>query len=271
MKKIFALVIALFMIATLVACADKDDTGNPLETLGAGDNGFSNNNVGTFKYEVGDDGHYTITGYLVNVASSHAVEIPKEIDGITVTAIAPQAFRSATSITSVTIPDSVKSIGDFAFYDCDKLKTITIANSVEEIGVGAFRDCAVLNNVTLPSSLTKISDELFWDCPSLSSISTTANITVIGKGAFYNCDAFTNIKIPSTVTEVQEIAFYGCDNLRSITIPESIVKIGVGAFSDITADKVTFTTKTGSYFATYFEATYGVNETDYSHYELVLN
>ena len=270
MKKIFALVIALLMIATLVACADKDDTGNPLETMGANDNSFSNNNVGTFKYEVGEDGHYTITGYVVNVASSHAVEIPKEIDGITVTAIAAEAFSSATTITSVTIPDSVKSIGDFAFYDCDKLKTVTIANSVKEIGVGAFRDCAVLNNVTLPASLTEISDELFWNCPALSVISGE-NVSVIGKGAFYNCDAFTNIKFPSTITEIKEMAFYGCDNLKSITIPESVVKIGTAAFGNIAADKVTFTTKTGSYFATYFEATYGANQIDYSHYELVLN
>ena len=267
MKKIFALLIALLMMATLVACAD-GDTGNPLETLGVDDNSFTNNTVGTFTYDVGADGHYEITGYSVNTATEHELEIPSEIDDIKVTSIANEAFKSCTSITSVTIPDSVKRIGDFAFYDCDNLKTVKIADTVAEIGVGAFRECALLNNVKLPASLTKVSDQLFWECPSLSKITFGGKVAVIGVGAFYNCDALTAITVPSSVTEIQDTAFYGCDKLVSITVPASVAKVADSAFGGINAEKVTFNAVKDSYFATFFEATYGINTADYSHYEI---
>ena len=202
MKKIFALLIALLMMATLVACSN-DDTGNPLETMGLDDNSYSNNDIGSFTYEVSADGHYEITGYSVNTKTEHKLEIPAEIDDIAVTGIAAEAFKSCTSITAVTVPDSVKYIGDFAFYDCDNLKTVTIADSVETIGVGAFRGCDVLNDVKLPATLTVVSEQLFWECASLSKITFGTKTAVIGTGAFYNCDALTAIALPSTVTEVQ--------------------------------------------------------------------
>ena len=270
MKKFFALLIALLMVATLVACAS-DDTGNPLESFDANDNSFSNNELGSFTYEASDDGHYEITGYVVNADTSHELEIPSEIEDIAVTGIADEAFKSCTSITSVTIPDTVKYIGDFAFYDCDNLEEVIIADSVTEIGVGAFRNCDVLKRVELPSALTKISDQLFWDCPSLSNIATGKNLTVIGVGAFYNCDSFTGMIIPETITEIDEMAFYGCDNLVNISVPSSVKKVGDTAFSAINAEKVVFTAKKGSYFATFFEETYGINTADYSHYELKTN
>ncbi len=269
MKKIFALLIALLMVATLVACAN-DDTGNPLESLGANDNSYTDEDCGkgTFTYEASEDGHYEITGYSVNNADLHELEIPAEINEIAVTSIADEAFKSCNYITSVTIPDTVKYIGDFAFYDCDKLEKVNIADSVQKLGVGVFRDCAILNNVALPEPLVEIPDQLFWNCPSLSAISSGKNIEVIGIGAFYNCDAFTAISFPSTVKEIGEMAFYGCDNLVNIAVPASVEKVGDTAFSAINAEKVNFLTIEGSYFESFFEATYGINEKDYPHYEL---
>ena len=271
MKKIIALILALLVATTLVACAGDADEGNALESIQLDDNTYSNNNLGSFTYEVSADGHYEITGYTVNVATAHDLVIPESIDDIAITAIADEAFKSCTSITSVTIPDSVKSIGEFAFYDCDKLAKVTIADSVAEIGTGAFRGCDVLAEVKLPASLTEVADELFWECPSLTSVSFAGNVEVIGNGAFYNCDALASIVIPSTVKEVKPAAFYGCDALVSITVPESVTVVGDAAFSGIAAEKVTFNAKSESFFATYFEATYGINVKDYSHYELVLN
>ena len=265
MKKIFALLIALLMMATLVACSN-DDTGNPLETMGIDDNSYSNNDMGSFTYEVSADGHYEITGYSVNTKTEHKLVIPSEIDDIAVTGIAAEALKSCTSITEVTIPDSVKYIGDLAFYDCDNLKTITIADSVETIGVGAFRGCDVLNNVKLPASLTVVSEQLFWECPSLSKITFGAKTAVIGTGAFYNCDALTAIVIPSTVTEIQEAAFAGCDKLVSVTVPASVTKVANTAFANIAAEEVTFNATKDSYFVKFFEENYGINEKDYSHY-----
>ena len=269
MKKIFALLIAILMVATLVACSGKDDIGNPLETLGVNDNSFSNNNIGTFTYEVGEDGHYEITSYNVNVATEHTLDIPSEIDDVLVTAIADEAFKSVNSITSVTIPASVKRIGDFAFSDCDKLTTVTFADSVEELGVGLFQNCDLINNIVIPANVTVLPDYIFWGCASLSNITFNAKLEVIGEGAFYNCDALTAVTLPAALTEVQDAAFYGCDNLATVTVGASVTKIGDAAFSGLTKN-VTFKTTEGSYFATYFGAVYGINEKDYSHYAIQL-
>ena len=269
MKKILALLLAMFMIAALVACSNKGNTeDNALETLGLNDNSFTNNNIGTFTYEVSADGHYEITKYIVNTSVEHEVVIPETIQDVDVTSIAADAFKSCTSVTAITIPETVKYIGDFAFYDCDKLTKITLPNSVIEIGTGAFRGCDLLNNVTLPSSLAEIADQLFWECPSLSNITFGNAVTVIGEGAFFNCDALTSMVIPETVKEIKASAFYDCDSLVSITVPKTVATIGDAAFADITAEKVTFNAKTGSYFETYFADIYGINDKEYAHYEI---
>lgn len=269
MKKILALLLAMFMIATLVACSNDDNTeDNALESLDLNDNSFTNNNIGTFTYDVSDDGHYEITGYIVNTSVEHEVVVPETIQDVTVTSIAAEAFKSCTSVTKITIPATVKYIGEFAFYDCDKLTEVTLPDSVIEIGTGAFRGCALLNNVVLPSSLTEVADQLFWECPSLSDITFGNAVTVIGEGAFYNCDALTSMVVPETVKEVKTSAFYGCDGLTSITVPKTVVTVGDAAFANIAAEKVTFNAKSGSYFETYFAENYGINDKEYAHYEI---
>ena len=273
MKKFFALLIAVLMLATLVACSDKDDTGNPLETLGIDDNTFSNNNVGSFTYEVGADGRYEITGYLVNTATEHEVVIPSEIGGVEVTGIADEAFRAINSITKITVSNTVVRIGDYAFADCDKLTAIVMADSIKELGVGVFSGCDLINNVSIPKLVTKIPDECFMNCPSLSAVSLVNcdELKVIGEGAFYNCDALVSFPIPATVTEIQATAFYNCDKLVSVTVPASVTTVGDAAFGELSGAKVTFKTAKDSFFAKYFNEVYAINTADYSHYTLVLN
>ena len=270
MKKFFALLIAILMMATLVACSDKDDTGNPLETLGVDDNTFSNNELGTFTYEVGVDGHYEITGYLVNKATEHEVVIPGEIGGVLVTGIGTKAFKSLNCITKIPLPESVERVGDYAFADCDKLTTVFFTDSVNELGKGLFRDCALINNVDIPTLVTKIPEECFFNCPSLSAIDLRGGIdlTVIGKAAFFNCDALVSFSIPATVTEIQETAFYDCDKLAKINVPASVTTIKDAAFAEISSEKLAFPTPEGSAFAKYFSENFAINEKDYSHYKL---
>ena len=271
MKKILALLLALFMIASLVACSDDTTEENSLETIKSEENVFSNNNIGTFTYDVNEGGHYEITGYVLNVATEHEVIIPSEINDVPVTSIADNAFRSIASITAVAIPESVTSVGEYAFYDCNKLSKVTIADSVVAIGTGAFGDCDLLTSVTLPKNLSEISDMLFWDCAALAEVAFPETLTVIGEGAFYNCDALTTLVIPATVTTIKRTAFNGCDSLASVTVPASVTEVGDAAFGNIAAEKVTFTAKKDSYFAEYFDTNYAVNDVEYAHYEIVVD
>ena len=271
MKKILALLLAMFMLATLVACGNDTNEENSLESIKVAKDVFSNNDYGTFTYAVSADGHSEITGYNLNTGAQHEVVIPETIDDVLVTSIAADAFKSCTSVTAVTIPDSVISIGDFAFYDCDKLAKVTLGSSITSIGVGAFRGCDALTSITLSKNLSVISDQLFWDCVSLSEVVFPEAVTEIGVGAFYGCDALEAVVIPSTVTEIKSTAFYGCDKLASVTVPESVTTIGNAAFGAISAEKVVFTAKKDSSFATYFETAFAPNEDEYAHYELKLN
>lgn len=270
MKKFFALLIAILMMATLVACSDKDDTGNPLETLGVDDNTFSNNELGTFTYKVGPDGHYEITGYIVNKATDHEVVIPGEIGGVLVTGIGEKAFKSFNCITKITLPESVVRVDNYAFADCDSLAAVVFTDSVKELGIGVFYGCALINNVDIPTLVTKIPDECFFNCPSLSAIDLRGcnDLTVIGKAAFFNCDALVSFSVPATVTEIQETAFYDCDKLAKINVPASVTTIKDAAFAEISSEKLTFTTAEGSAFAEYFNEIFAINEKDYSHYKL---
>ena len=163
-----------------------------------------------FTYEISADGKsYTITG-IGSILSTDIV-IPSTYNGLPVTAIGNGAFSGYYTIIkmSVTIPDSVVSIG-----------------------IGAFRNCTWLESITIPDSVTEIGYDTFRGCSSLTSITIPDGVTEIGSSAFSGCTALTSITIPDGVTEIGSSAFSGCTALTSVTIPDSVTSIGVNAFSD---------------------------------------
>ena len=121
------------------------------------------------------------------------------------------AFSDCYSLQSVTIPNSVKSIGDKAFSGCYSLQSVTIPNSVKSIGDEAFRLCESLQSVTIPNSVTSIGDEAFSGCESLQSITIPNSVTKIGDEAFSSCKSFQSITIPNSVRNIGNHAFKNCN------------------------------------------------------------
>ena len=148
-----------------------------------------------------------------------------------VTSIGWGAFYGCSGLTSVTIPDSVTSIGEWAFSDCSGLTSVTIPDSVTSIGERAFHGCSGLTSVTIGNGVTSIGDRAFKDCSSLTSVIWNAENCTSAGSIFSDCLKLTNVTIGENVKTIPNYAFYGCSGLTSVTIGNSVTSIGNKAFS----------------------------------------
>ena len=139
------------------------------------------------------------------------------------TAIGEAASYGATTLTSVTIPATVVTIGNAAFRDCSVLETVTFEGTpqVDSIGYNVFYECSKLNNFTLPASVEKIGDYAFDNCTSLTSFSIAddSKLAYIGRQAFYGTK-ITSFAVPASVTYIGTYAFYKVTTLASLTFAE---------------------------------------------------
>ena len=127
---------------------------------------------GNMKYKVFAD-HVTVSRCDENAAGE--IIIPEEIKGIPVTEIGNDCFRECKGITSVIIPDSVKSIGEHAFWFCSGLNFVNIPQNVTVIETGVFNSCTSLKSITIPNSVTKIGSTAFFGCNSNNSAPPPTN------------------------------------------------------------------------------------------------
>jgi len=128
-------------------------------------NKIGGDSASDFSYS--EENSIIITGYK---GAGGNVTIPSKIKGKPVVNIWENAFKNCTSITGLTIPDSVTSIGQSAFYGCTSLTSATIGNSVTSIGVNAFYGCTSLSSVTIGNSVTSIGGFAFGSCTSLTGV-----------------------------------------------------------------------------------------------------
>ena len=152
-------------------------------------------------------------------------------------------YESATIISdykgNVVIPStvtyngivySVTGIGDNAFDDSD-VTSVTIPNTVKSIGNSAFAYCILLTNIQIPSSVTSLGGSVFASS-GLSNISIPQSITAIPGGAFAFCTRLQTVSIPNSVSIIGDGAFRGCTLLTEIQIPSSVTSFGSSVFTD---------------------------------------
>jgi len=144
-----------------------------------------------------------------------------DLFGSNIGTIPDGAFKECTGLTSVTIPDSVTSIGKDAFYGAEKLSSVIIGSNVTSIGNGAFQNCTSLTSVTIPDSVTSIGANAFAGT-GLTSITIPDNVTSIGQRAFFKCASLTSVTIGKGVSSIGKSAFSECPKLESVTFNGSI-------------------------------------------------
>lgn len=134
------------------------------------------------------------------------------------------------NIRSASIEYGVTSIGEKSFYDCYNLRNIIIPNSIKSIGNYAFWSCC-LDNILIPDSVTTLEDEAFSGYKGSGELTIPDSVTYIGERAFYYCSYLTSITLPKNITTIKSNTFYSCTQLKNITIPDNVTSIGVNAFT----------------------------------------
>ena len=200
-----------------------------------------------------NNGTITITRYT---GPGGAVIIPSTIDSLPVTRIGDRAFDLPllnTTPTSVTIPDSVMSIGNSAFESCANLMSVAIPNGVVSIGESGFAYCSRLTTLTLGNGLASIGSAAFSGCGNLRSVTIPSSVTNMAGDAFNACNSLTAITVDplnSVYSSVDGVLFdkaqttiLRCPGGRSgsYLIPVRVISVETGAFSDcISLSNVTF-------------------------------
>jgi len=211
-------------------------------------------------------GSYFTTGSLGNTLYTNKTKyVSINLSGSTITIIPQGAFSGCTSLTSITIPDGVTSIGG-AFDGCTSLISITIPSSVIYINIyffhdNAFKNCTSLtainvdvgntafssqdgvlynksktaliqypegktgNTFTIPDSVTDIRGSAFEKCTNLTSVTLPDSVTIIRDNAFSGCTSLTSVTLPDSVTDIGGGAFNGCTSLTSVTLPNGVTRI----------------------------------------------
>lgn len=141
------------------------------------------------------------------------------------------AFSGNKKLTSITLPEGIKSIGVSAFENCSSLVRINLPGSVTEIDALAFSNCISLTSINIPDNIKTIKTWTFQNCKSLESIKLPNGVITIGSFAFEGCVSLVDINIPESVTYFDTGAFRGCSSLESIEIPKDITTIASNVFS----------------------------------------
>ena len=209
----------------------------------------------------------TSLGLACETSTTGAVTIPSTVNGYTVTSIGYGAFDQCR-ISSISIPNTVKTIYGRAFNDCSNLESIYIPVSVTNIAEGsgsggAFspeyltnivvaegnsnydsrNNCNAIiktstkkliygcDNTIIPNDIKQIGTWAFADCKGLKNITIPSGVWKIGESAFRRATNLVSITIPETVTTIDSYAFDGCSQLVNIDIPQSITSLGTGVFN----------------------------------------
>lgn len=162
---------------------------------------------------------YTLTGISVEYGTPD-ITIPSSYSGVAVVGVSNNALQNNAGISSLTIPNTVTSIGSYAFANMNNLKSVTFVsgNSTVSLGKNAFYQCSALQSIVFPTKITSIPASCFEGCRSLTAVNIPSTVTSIQSQAFLGCSSLSGITIPAGVTSIGTKAFYNCQSVTSYSV-----------------------------------------------------
>lgn len=245
-KRLISLLVAVCMMITMLPLSAVTAFAADTATVHEANDG---DGIYKYAYKENEDGTATITDFLGPVDSTetpgpYIITVPTELNRRKVTGLGESSFSGIYSsdhqkdstllsfcnqIQSVTIPESVTSIGKSAFEHCSKLDSLTIKGVATSIGAYAFASCTSLTSLSLVGNFQTIGDSAFAYC-GMTSLTTDADITSIGEYAFSHCTSLTSLSLTGSVQTIGYQAFACCTSLTSLSLTGDIQKIGDYAF-----------------------------------------
>lgn len=280
----------LLMICFMLPCAlffsacglGKGGSGNGGSGNGNGGSQGGNEGGGS-SLVAGPESYFVYNSYTHEIESltdegkeASEIVVPSKIDGGSVSRIGYQAFADCTNLTSVVLPDSVKTIENEAFKNCSSLESVVLPNGLTEIEGHTFSDCSSLSTITIPNTLTTIGEYAFYDCSSLEEITIPSSVKSVGMSAFGLCSGLEKVNtndfsawcqisfgdnrgnpcaithnlyvngkelgeevtIPGTVETIGANILSGLTKIRNVIVSEGVKSIARNAFANSEFDKI---------------------------------
>ncbi len=166
---------------------------------------------------------YCVKGIAEDCTDTEII-IPATENGKSVFSILPNAFEDNTTITKITLPDSITLIGNNAFDGCANLVSVELGEGLTATRYQAFANCAKLESVAFPAAFESLGGETFADCTNLKKVSFGENLSSLGSTCFAGCTALESVEIAAENTHYKNAGGIICDgNLtRIVFVPEAI-------------------------------------------------
>lgn len=256
--------------ATCDVCHTATDT---VEETGTAGHRYKNGScsvchVSHLVYEEYSSG-YSVKGIAEDCTDTEII-IPATENGKSVFSILPSAFQGNTTITKVTLPDSITVIGNNAFDGCVNLASVDLGEGLTAIRYQAFANCTSLTSVVFPAVFESLGIETFADCTNLKNVSFGENLNGLSSECFVGCTALEDVEIaaenvhyrnaggiicnsdltrivfvpkaikgilsvPASITTISNADFQQCTNITGIVIHKAVTSIAAYSFNGCAA------------------------------------
>lgn len=148
------------------------------------------------------------------------------------------AFVNSLSLKKITLPSDLLEIGEYCFA-VSSLESVTIPQSVKTIGICAFALCPLLKSANIPAGLDTLGENCFQECTKLETVQfpekLTGGLNSIGEYTFLKCTSLKSVQLPKGITAVGNGAFSTCSSLQSVELPEGLLSLGGGVLGECPA------------------------------------